>query len=321
MTPATVAVHGRAAAGAAGDDGGHPDRRRLGDRHRDAVDADRPDQPRQLHLCGIADAELGVRAVRLPCRRGAGAGGGPVAGADRERPAQPQPAAHGTGRHRHRRAGRWPRWCRRWRARRRPIWSAQRPLPSSMCCRPDGAAAARGRTFRRSAKASAPMSCSMRWRLAISTSMSTIPARCGRTSFTAPTSSRAPNCSAELKTILAEQEHHLARRARFRECLCAGDAAQARGRARHQDHRRPRRQGADDVDRRRLRVLLAAGMGRHSEGLWAFLPHPADDAAGFHVCGGCLRRGRRHRRLYQRRADREIRSGHARRSQARDPAL
>ena len=71
---AAIAVHGGIAAGAAGHDGGHPHRGGLGDRHRDAVDADRPDQPRQLHLCGAADPELGVRAVRLPCRRGAGAG-------------------------------------------------------------------------------------------------------------------------------------------------------------------------------------------------------------------------------------------------------
>ena len=67
---APVAVHGGTAAGAAGDHGGHPHRGGLGDRHRDAVDADRPDQPRQLHLCRTADPELGVRAVRLPCRRG-----------------------------------------------------------------------------------------------------------------------------------------------------------------------------------------------------------------------------------------------------------
>ena len=82
---AAVAVHGGAAAGAAGHDGGHPHRGGLGDRHRDAVDADRPDQPRQLHLCGVADPELGVRAVRLPCRRGAGARGRSIAGPDRNR--------------------------------------------------------------------------------------------------------------------------------------------------------------------------------------------------------------------------------------------
>ena len=135
MTPAAVLVHGRAAAGAAGDDGGHPHRGRVGDRHRDAVDADRPDQPRQLHLCRTADPELGVRAVRLPRRRGAGAGGRPVAGADRERLAQPQPRCG--PRSAASASPRWsrPRWCRRWRARRRPISSAQRPLPSNMCCR------------------------------------------------------------------------------------------------------------------------------------------------------------------------------------------
>ena len=82
---AAVAVHGRAAARAAGDHGRHPHRRGLGDRHRDAVDADRPDQPRQLHLHRPADAELGVRAVRLRRRRGVRARGRSVAGADRER--------------------------------------------------------------------------------------------------------------------------------------------------------------------------------------------------------------------------------------------
>ena len=47
----------------------------------------------------------------------------------------------------------------------------------------------------------------------------------------------------------------------------------------------------------------------------------AADAAGFHVRRGRLRRGRRDRGLYERRADREIRSSGAGRSQARDPAL
>ena len=78
---------------------------------------------------------------------------------------------------------------------------------------------------------------------------------------------------------------------------------------------------ADDVDRRRLRILLAAGMGRPAKGLWPDVPRPAPDAAGLHVCRGRLRRGRRDRRLHQRRADRQIRSGGAGRSQARDPAL
>ena len=82
---AAVAVHGRAAARAAGHHGRHPHRRGLGDRHRDAVDADRADQPRQLHLHRPADAELGVRAVRLRRRGGAGARGRSIAGADGKR--------------------------------------------------------------------------------------------------------------------------------------------------------------------------------------------------------------------------------------------
>ena len=53
---------------------GRAHRRRVGDRHGDALDADRPDQPRQLHLRRAADAELGVRAVRLRRCGGAGAG-------------------------------------------------------------------------------------------------------------------------------------------------------------------------------------------------------------------------------------------------------
>src|SRR6266851_2531552 len=88
---ASVAIVSGVAAGAAGDDGGHPHRGGVGDRHRDAVDPDRTDQPRQLHLCGAADSELGVRAVRLPRRRGAGARGRSIAGPDRDRPSPAQP--------------------------------------------------------------------------------------------------------------------------------------------------------------------------------------------------------------------------------------
>ncbi len=109
---AAIAVHGRVAAGAAGDDGGHPHRGGLGDRHRDLVDADRPDQPRQLHLCRSADPELGVRAVRLPRSRRAGARRRSVAGADRRGLAAAQPLPHGA--RRRRALPRWsrPRWCR-----------------------------------------------------------------------------------------------------------------------------------------------------------------------------------------------------------------
>ena len=118
-----------------------------------------------------------------------------------------------------------------------------------------------------------------------------------------------------------EAEHHAAGRTRLRERLCAGDAAQARRAARHPHHRRSRLARAEHVDRRRLRILLAAGMGRAAQGLRPVVPRAAADAAGLHVCRGRLRRGRRHRGLHQRRADREIRSGGAGRSQARDPAL
>ena len=102
---AAIAVAGRTAAGAAGDHGGHPHRGGLGDRHRDAVDPDRADQPRQLHLCGTADPELGVRAVRLPRCRRAGARGRSTAGADRDRHPPPQPASRRRRRRRHRGAG------------------------------------------------------------------------------------------------------------------------------------------------------------------------------------------------------------------------
>ena len=118
-----------------------------------------------------------------------------------------------------------------------------------------------------------------------------------------------------------EAEHHAAGRTRLRERLCAGDAAQARRTARHPHHRRPCLARGEHVDRRRLRILLAAGMGFAAKGLRAVVPRAAADAAGLHVCGGGVRRSRRHRGLYQRRADREIRSRGARRSQARDPAL
>ncbi len=62
----------------------------------------------------------------------------------------------------------------------------------------------------------------------------------------------------------------------------------------------------DDVDGGGLRILLAAGMGGPAEGLWPEISRAAPDAAGFHVCRGRLRRGRRHRGLYQRRPDRQI---------------
>ncbi len=80
--PTGTAVHGGIAARHAGDHGRHPHRRRMGDRHRYAIDADRPDQPTQLHLQRPADAELDFGAVRLRGAAAAGVGGRSVAGAD-----------------------------------------------------------------------------------------------------------------------------------------------------------------------------------------------------------------------------------------------
>ena len=89
----------------------------LDDRHGDAVDAGRPDQPRQLHLRRPADRELGARGVRLRQRRGAGDRDRPDAGADR---AAGSPGAAGLGS----RAGcsASSRWC--W--RRSPLASSAR---------------------------------------------------------------------------------------------------------------------------------------------------------------------------------------------------
>src|SRR4030088_2073869 len=62
-------------------------------------------------------------------------------------------------------------------------------------------------------------------------------------------------------------------------------------------------------------------MGRAARSLWAVASRAAADAAGLHVCSRRLRRGRCDRGLYQRRADCEIRSGGAGRSQTRDSTL
>ena len=128
---AAVAVDGRTAAGAAGDHGRHPHRRGLGDRHRDALDADRADEPRQLHLHRPADAELGVRAVRLRRRGAAGARGRSVAGADGNRRRQAQPPARRVRRGRPRLPARRRRSCRRWRGRAPTISSAPSRSPSN----------------------------------------------------------------------------------------------------------------------------------------------------------------------------------------------
>ena len=145
---AAVAVAGRTAAGAAGDDGGYPHLGGVGDRHRDIVDPDRPDQPRQLHLCRPADPELGVRAVRLSFRRGAGARDRSVAGPDRDRASPAQPAARGARRDRHRGAGRGNAGARGG-AFSGGLCRRRQNLRRTICAvRAAGAAAARGGVFR-----------------------------------------------------------------------------------------------------------------------------------------------------------------------------
>ena len=100
MTERQSLTHGRAAPGPAGDHGGRAHSVRVGDRHGHPIDADRPDQSRQLHLCRPADAELDFRAVRLRRCGGAGARRRPAACADRARlfRAQPQPGGCWRGR-------------------------------------------------------------------------------------------------------------------------------------------------------------------------------------------------------------------------------
>ena len=70
MTPAPAAASRRAAARAAGDRRRHPHRDGVDRRHRDALDAGRRAEPRQLHLQRPADAQLHRRAGRLRRRRG-----------------------------------------------------------------------------------------------------------------------------------------------------------------------------------------------------------------------------------------------------------
>ena len=69
---------------------------------------------------------------------------------------------------------------------------------------------------------------------------------------------------AELKTMLAKQNITLLGELGFENAYALVMPRKRADRARHQEHRRSRRARADDVDRRRLRILLAAGMGRAS---------------------------------------------------------
>ena len=243
MTPRQSLLDGRAAARPAGDHGRRPHRRRLGDRHRDAVDADRPDQPRQLHLHRPADAELGVRAVRLRLRRRCSRSSSTSCWRLMESGLRDRRARAGRGRVRRLAlvvAGALVPGLSRphghLRDRRQAVHRAVRPR------RPDRAAAARRRPDGATGVTdSARPSSSLRSRPARSTSTSTIPARSGRTSSSATTYGRARRCwPRSTRSLQARAWHHRAGRARLRERLCAGDAAHARRGARHPLDRRPR---------------------------------------------------------------------------------
>ena len=93
----TILAHGGGAARAAGNHGRHPYVGSMGHRNGDALDADWPDQPGQLHLHRPADAELDFRVVRLLRRGPAGARDRSVAGSDRKR-CRRSPAATRGGR-------------------------------------------------------------------------------------------------------------------------------------------------------------------------------------------------------------------------------
>ena len=125
----------------------------------------------------------------------------------------------------------------------------------------------------------------------------------------------------ELKTMLAKQNITLLGELGFENAYALVMPRKRAEQLGIRTHRRSRLACVHDVDGRGLRILLAPGMGRAAKGLRAFIPRAAADAAGLHVCRGRVRRGRRDRGLYQRRADREIRPRRARRCQTRDPAL
>ncbi len=192
---AAIADVGRIAAGAAGDDGGHPHRGGLGDRHRHALDADRPDQPRQLHFRRAANPELGVRAVRLRRRCAAGARGRPVAGRDRSRHCRTQPPARDIGRRRHRGAGGGDAGAFAG-ARALDLRRRRENLCRAICAVGADRAAAKGGgpLGHHARRPRLQRDLRRRWSTAMSTSMSIIPARYGPTSFITATSSRAANC-------------------------------------------------------------------------------------------------------------------------------
>ncbi len=200
------------------------------------VDADRPDQPRQLHLRRPADAELGVRALRLRRRRGAGARRRSAAGADGERRRAAQPRA--------RRAG-----------------GAGALLALVLAALAPGFAQPRA-TYVIGAKtfteqyvlaalieqrlAAAGLTAARRAGLGSNVLFDALAVErgrrrrrlfrhaCGRTTCTAPTCRPREAVLKELGAWLqTDAWHPPARLARLRERLCAGDAAQEGGSARH----------------------------------------------------------------------------------------
>ena len=244
--PRSLVGH-RTAAGHAGDHGRHPHRGGVGDRHRHAVDADRADQPRQLHLRRPADAELGVRAVRLRRRRGAGAGRRSVAGVDgaRRRNAQPR-----RDRRRRRRAG--ADRARRTAARHRPRASDLRHRRQAV-----HRAIRAGRADRAAARGARLLGASSRDGLGSGVIFNALAAGdidayvdysgtiWANEMHRSDVKPRAEVLAEVSRWLESDARHPPARPARLRERLCAGDAARARRKARHPLHRRPRRARAE----------------------------------------------------------------------------
>ncbi len=227
------------------------------------VDADRPDQPGQLHLHRPADAELGVRAVRL--RRG-------------RRPCARRRSTACTGRQRHpqsldvaqRAWRRGPcaadRRClhsaagtnaqRLYRRRKdlHRVLRAVEPDRAKAGCRRLARPPARGARLERHLRSAARERDRRLCRL--------LRHAVGEPAQAHRHQAAAGDCRRTEDGAARAIRRHAARRSRLRKRLRAGDAAQARRGARHPQHRRSRPPLRELVDRRRLRVLLAARNGR-----------------------------------------------------------
>ena len=311
MTRAPIAAVGGIAAGAAGHDGRHPHRGGLGDRHRHAVDADRADQPRQLHLCGAADPELGVRAVRLPRRRRAGARGRSIAGPDRNRHPPAQPRARDVG----------------------GIGIAAlvaATLVPSMARSPSSYIVG-AKTFAEQYVLSALIAQRLR---AAGLSATSREGLGSNVIFDALASDDIDVYVDYSGTLWANQFHHgdikprqqlldeLKTTLAKQNITLLGDLGFENAYALVMPRKRAEALGIRsiaDLASHAGTMSMAADYEFFSRPEWAGLrkayglqiPHAAADAAGLHVCGGSLRRGRCDRGLYQRRADREIRPGGA----------